>query len=519
MANDPTVDALKDAHQRAEATREERSAHSDSLYNTVQQLQARNQKAGVSLSSTDVTSQAQSLQSEAASLSQDNVLAREAKDQYAKDFNSGASHGQLVKDFNVLLHNEAAVNRDLSIYNHTQESQIAALQTAYDAAHPADAKPDHAAAGGEHHKGSSTGHKTDKPADKQGTTISAGVAADKGDEVHFALGSATLANDAEKNKIHTMIDAAIAAGHTHITVEGHTDTHKFNGKTADESAKLNMALSQQRADAVKAEADSYLKSKGISGVTIDARGVGTEGPEDTKHGLSAANRRATVASDMPTPTPAPVAAAPAAPTGIAITSFLDEHQIKLLTNTVNDVIEHSGKTPADIHISSEALMAHKVGTAETVQRQQAIADFVQHLADTNPKFQGFKGQIIVDSGNSARISPDDVINQRHLKAGTTGPDGKRQNDERDTLVVTAVAAAGANVSAAPSADTGLSASSQLDKSPKGGFSGMKVFHAQLAAASLSPDQTAAAPSIAPTVTGASAQAAPKQKMGAQLKMV
>jgi outer membrane protein OmpA-like peptidoglycan-associated protein len=104
-------------------------------------------------------------------------------------------------------------------------------------------------------------------------------------DVKFALGSADL-TDAARQTVGQLAKAIKSDQLTpyRFQLSGHTDS---TGK-----ADANMALSQRRAEAVKA----YLVSNfGISADRLEAVGRGQEEPLDPAHPESGVNRRVQVA--------------------------------------------------------------------------------------------------------------------------------------------------------------------------------------------------------------------------------
>lgn len=85
----------------------------------------------------------------------------------------------------------------------------------------------------------------------------------------FATGKSDLTASA-KSALQTFANKVLKPNQTlEVSIQGYTDNTGFKGKTAEQSAQLNVELSQKRADAVK----NYLQSLGVS-VTQIASSVG-----------------------------------------------------------------------------------------------------------------------------------------------------------------------------------------------------------------------------------------------------
>jgi len=108
--------------------------------------------------------------------------------------------------------------------------------------------------------------------------------------VTFNLGSAILTNPA-KRQIEELAAAFKQTMPSVIKVHGHTDSQAFKGVTsAVENDRLNLKLSQQRAEAVKRE----LVARGISKKRIQTQGYGSKKPLDKA--AYAKNRRVEIES-------------------------------------------------------------------------------------------------------------------------------------------------------------------------------------------------------------------------------
>lgn len=80
----------------------------------------------------------------------------------------------------------------------------------------------------------------------------------------FATGKSTLTESA-KASLQTFASNVLKPNQTlEVSIQGYTDNTGFKGKTAEQSAQLNVELSQQRANAVK----TYLQGLGIASKQI-----------------------------------------------------------------------------------------------------------------------------------------------------------------------------------------------------------------------------------------------------------
>ncbi|MEN8220891.1 MAG: OmpA family protein [Pseudomonadota bacterium] len=107
--------------------------------------------------------------------------------------------------------------------------------------------------------------------------------------VTFHTGEATLTNSAEQ-QIKNLAAAFKQTIPNTIKVHGHTDKQAFRGVASPaENDRLNLKLSQQRAEAVKRE----LVAHGISKKRIQTRGYGSKEPLDNRNSKTAytKNRR------------------------------------------------------------------------------------------------------------------------------------------------------------------------------------------------------------------------------------